>query len=91
VYILPTRAGWAFAIVLAVSFIAGLNYGNGLAMLLSFWLAGFGLVAMLQSHRRLAGTRITDATAEPAFAGQSVTMLLQIEGRGGPADLLAAH
>ena len=35
VYILPTRAGWAFAAVLAVTFIAGMNYGNGLALLLT--------------------------------------------------------
>lgn len=82
IYILPTRAGSAFALVLAVSFIAGLNYGNGLAMLLSFWLAGFALVAILQTHRQLAGARITDAVAEPAFAGQTVALRVQVQGRG---------
>ena len=81
VYILPTRAGAAFAVVLAVIFVAGLNYGNGLVTLVSFWLAGFSLVAMFQSHRRLTGTRITDAAAEPAFAGQTVALRLQFEHR----------
>ena len=81
VYILPTRAGWAFAAVLAVTFIAGINYGNGLAMLLCFWLAGFALVAMLQTQRQLSGLRITSAVAEPAFAGQTVLLRLQFESR----------
>ncbi len=82
VYILPTRAGWAFAAVLAVTFIAGINYGNGLAMLLCFWLAGFALVAMLQTQRQLSGLTVTSAVAEPAFAGQ--TVLLQTAGQGAP-------
>ncbi len=56
VYILPTRTGWAFAAVLAVTFVAGINYGNGLAMLLCFWLAGFALVAMLQSSDSYPGS-----------------------------------
>jgi uncharacterized protein (DUF58 family) len=81
VYILPTRAGWAFAAVLAVTFIAGMNYGNGLAMLLCFWLTGFGLVAMLQTQRQLSGLRITGAEAEPAFAGQAVPLRLKFEAR----------
>ena len=89
VYILPTRAGWAFTAVLAVTFIAGINYGNGLAMLLCFWLAGFGLVAMLQSQRQLSGLSITNAAAEPAFAGQSVALRLHIEARGRTSDLRA--
>ena len=82
VYILPTRAGAAFAVVLAVIFVAGINYGNGLVTLLSFWLAGFSLVAMFQSHRQLTGTRIMDAVAEPAFAGQTVALRLLFERRG---------
>ena len=89
VYIVPTRAGWAFAAVLSVTFIAGMNYGNGLAMLLCFWLAGFALVAMLQTQRQLSGLKITSAVAEPAFAGQSVPLRLQFESRR-TSDLLGA-
>jgi uncharacterized protein (DUF58 family) len=88
VYILPTRAGWAFAAVIAVTFIAGMNYGNGLAMLLCFWLAGFGLVAMLQTQRQLSGLSIRTAVAEPAFAGQTVALRMQIESRR-TSDLFA--
>ncbi|MEO8307450.1 MAG: DUF58 domain-containing protein [Pseudomonadota bacterium] len=88
VYILPTRAGWAFGAVLAVTFIAGINYGNGLAMLLCCWLAGFGLVAMLQTQRQLSGLRITSGSAEPAFAGNDVSLHLLFEARSRTSDLM---
>lgn len=80
-YILPTRAGLAFAAVLATMFIAGMNYGSGLAMLLCFWLTGFLVTAMLRTHRLLAGTRMLGAAASPGFAGQSVALTLRLAPR----------
>jgi uncharacterized protein (DUF58 family) len=77
-YILPTRAGLAFGGLLVVAFVAGMNYGSGLAMLLSFWLCGFFITALLQTHRSLAGARIVEARAEPAFCGAPVTLRLRL-------------
>ncbi|MGH8179972.1 MAG: DUF58 domain-containing protein, partial [Steroidobacteraceae bacterium] len=54
-YILPTRAGIAFAALLLTMLGAGLNYANSLALLLTFLLAGFALVAMHECHRNLLG------------------------------------
>src|SRR5690348_5964329 len=65
IYILPTRAGWAFALLIAAMFIAGMNYGNGLALLLAFWLAGFAIVAMIRTQRSLAGAQLLRAVASP--------------------------
>lgn len=87
IYILPTRLGWTFGGLVVVTFIAGMNYGNGLAMLFSFWLAGFALVAMVQTQRGLAGARLESATATPAFAGDAIQMQLRLAGRAPPADL----
>ena len=44
-------------------FIAGMNYGNGLALLFAFWLAGFACVAMVQTQRSLAGTALGMASS----------------------------
>src|SRR5512147_1989419 len=71
VYILPTPAGCTFALLIAVVFIAGMNYGNGLALLFAFWLAGFACVAMVQTQRSLAGTRLSMAGSLPVFAGET--------------------
>lgn len=87
IYILPTPAGWMFALLLAVMFMAGMNYGNGLALLFTFWLVGFALVAMVQTQRGLAGTRLLGAIAQPAHAGDSVRLSVTVSGRNPAADL----
>ncbi len=71
VYILPTGIGALFSAMLLVMMIAGINYGNSLALFLTFLLAGFALVAMHQCHRNLVRTVLIGATATPAFARTS--------------------
>jgi uncharacterized protein (DUF58 family) len=68
-YILPTRAGLAFAALLFMMLLTGLNYANSLALLLTFVLAGFALVVMQQCHRNLLGTEVSAAIAPAVFAG----------------------
>jgi uncharacterized protein (DUF58 family) len=87
VYILPTPAGWTFAMLIAVVFIAGMNYGNGLALLFSFWLAGFAFVAMVQTQRTLAGTRLQAASAEPVFAGEQAPWRIEASSRTALGNL----
>jgi uncharacterized protein (DUF58 family) len=87
IYILPTGPGWIFALLIVVTFIAGMNYGNGLALLFAFWMAGFALVAMVQTQRNLAGTRIVSASAEPAFAGECIAVSISAAARGAGGDL----
>lgn len=87
-YILPTRAGLAFGGLVAVMFIAGMNYASGLALLLCFWLAAFLVTAMLRTHRLLAGTRILGAAAAPAFAGNTVQLVLRMSSPAPAAALV---
>ena len=75
-YILPTRAGLAFALLLFVMLIAGLNYTNSLALLLTFTLAGFVLVGMHECQRTLQGLELVQAHAEDLFAGDTGTVQL---------------
>jgi uncharacterized protein (DUF58 family) len=87
IYILPTRPGWIFALLILVTFISGMNYGNGLALFFAFWMAGFALVAMVQTQRNLAGTRIISASAEPAFAGETIAVSVTVTNHGALGDL----
>lgn len=84
IYILPTRAGWGFAFLLFCMFIAGLNYSNGTALFLTFWLAGFVLVGLHRCHRNLLGIALQGATAVPTFAGGAGQLELTLEN---PAPL----
>src|ERR1700752_4742305 len=67
-YILPTGTGIAFAILLFLMLIAGLNYGNSLALFLAFLLGAFALVAMQQGHRNLLGIAVLTVSAPAVFA-----------------------
>jgi uncharacterized protein (DUF58 family) len=68
-YILPTRAGVAFALLLFVMLLAGLNYSNSLALFLTFMLAGFMLIGMHECQRTLQGLELAQAQAADCHAG----------------------
>jgi uncharacterized protein (DUF58 family) len=82
VYILPTRAGLAFAALLLVMLLAGLNYGNSIALLITFLLGGFALIAMHLTHRNLIGVRARGIAPVDAFAGEHGMLLLTLEATG---------
>ena len=69
IYILPTRLGIAFGVMLMVMLVAGLNYANSGALFLTFLLGAFALVSMHQCHRNLLRTSFVTASASPMFAG----------------------
>jgi uncharacterized protein (DUF58 family) len=77
-YILPTRAGIAFATLVAFMLIAGLNYANSFALFLTFLLTGFGLAAMHQCHRVLLNVTLQGAMPVSGFAGESVRIQLTL-------------
>lgn len=80
IYILPTRAGAAFALLVFFMFVAGLNYANSVALFLTFLLAGFALVTMHQCHRNLLGIRVDGAIAAATFARNAGTLQVTLAG-----------
>jgi uncharacterized protein (DUF58 family) len=85
VYILPTRSGLAFAALLFVMLVAGLNYGNSVALMITFLLAGFGLIAMHLTHRNLLGVVARGVASVDAFAGEHGLLLLTLQSAGKAA------
>lgn len=70
VYILPTRGGAAYAALVVVMLLAGLNYSNSVALLMTFVLGGFWMIAMHLCHRNLVGIALRDLSSIDAFAGE---------------------
>lgn len=70
IYILPTRAGLLFALVLLVMLLAAINYQLALGHALTFLLGALAGVGMLHTHRNLAALVLHAGRAEPVFAGQ---------------------
>jgi uncharacterized protein (DUF58 family) len=82
-YIVPTRAGLALAALLLTMLAAGLNYNNSLVLLLTFLLAGFALVGLYQTHRRLLGVQVRTVDLTPAFAGGHVGVRVALDDAPG--------
>jgi uncharacterized protein (DUF58 family) len=70
VYILPTRFGLVFGLLVFAMLLGSLNYGASLGFALTFLLAGLGLVIMHHCHNNLLATQVRFAGAAPVFAGQ---------------------
>ena len=74
VYILPTRAGWMFAMTLVVLLLASVNYQLNLGYVLTFLLAGSGIVSMHITHGTLRGLTLHLRPVAPAFAGSPAVL-----------------
>jgi len=93
VYIVPARLGWIFAATLAVLLVGSINYALSLGFVLTFMLAGMGLVGMVHTARNLARIAVSAGRAEPVFAGEAAQFRLHLDGRAAfdrPA-ILARH
>ncbi|MDH5539679.1 MAG: DUF58 domain-containing protein [Rhizobacter sp.] len=71
VYILPTRAGLMYAFTLMVLLLASINYQLNLGYVLTFLLAGSGLVSMHLTHNTLRGLTLHLKPVSPVFAGDA--------------------
>jgi uncharacterized protein (DUF58 family) len=74
VYIVPTKAGLLYCFTLAVLLIASINYQLNLGYLLTFLLAGSGLVSMHMTHGTLRGLTLHLRPVNPVFAGDDATL-----------------
>ena len=74
IYIVPTRAGFMFAITLLVLLVASINYQLSLGFVLTFLLAGSGLVSMHLTHGTLRSLTLHMRPVTPVFAGDPAVL-----------------
>ncbi len=82
IYILPTRYGYAFAILLFVLFLWSINYSNSMGFAFTFLLAAVAHNSMWQAHDTLLKLIIHPGSAEPVFAGQNACFGFRLENPG---------
>ncbi len=82
IYILPTRRGLLFSVFLVGMWLGSINYNLSLGFVLTFLLAGLGLVGMLHTYRNLAEIKISAGGAPPAFAGEMAKFYLCFDAPG---------
>lgn len=70
IFILPTREGVYFLVLVALMVLAGINFQNSLIFLLAFLLFSFFMVSILHTFRNLSGLQLQAGTTRAAFAGE---------------------
>ena len=71
-YILPTRHGVLFFIVLLLVLFGAINYENSLGFMLAFLLGALALLGMIYTHQNINKLSIHIGRAEPVFVGQDM-------------------
>jgi uncharacterized protein (DUF58 family) len=82
IYILPTRHGLLFSLVLLALLLASVNYANALAYLLTFLLASMAIVSVLHAQRNLLRLHVSAAAGEPVFAEEPVQFRICLRNEG---------
>lgn len=91
VFILPSRFGLLFVLVLLVLWMGAINYNNGLAYVLTFLLGALSLVSILHTYRNLAGLTFSAGRALPVFAGEQARFVIRIDNPGGVRHAVAVR
>jgi uncharacterized protein (DUF58 family) len=82
IYIMPTKAGLAFALTLVLMLVASINYQLNLGYLLTFLLAGSALVSMHLTHGTLRGLTLRAKPPAAVFLGDSAEVEVVLTNAG---------
>ncbi len=79
IFILPTRNGLYFLLMVFAIYLGGTNYSNSLILATSFLLASLFLVSILQTYANLAGLTVSAGHCQEGFAGETVMFELNLQ------------
>lgn len=83
IYVLPTRFGLFYALLVLAMALGALNYNNNPALMLALLLGAAGLASLIASHLQLSGLQIDAMSAEPVAAGETLWLRLALSTRDG--------
>lgn len=78
IYILPTRWGLLYAVMLIALLIGSINYSLSLGFYVTFLLASLGNIAMLHTWRNLVHLQVAVLKANPVFVGDVTEIIFNI-------------
>jgi len=78
VYIIPTKIGLIFSLLLLTLLIGSINYEKSLGFVLTFLLASAGNIALLSTWRNIAGLQLKRLINTPVFCGEAATFNVQL-------------
>lgn len=81
IYILPSRFGLMYGVVVVLMLIGAINYSLALGHALVFLLVGLGLAGMVHTVRNLLGLQMQCGQAEAVFAGEMALFPLHLSSQ----------
>jgi len=81
VYIFFSREGMLFAVLLVITFIAGVNYGNNLVLGLCFYLVSVWLISFHVTFAHISGLQIRLLDVTMTQAGSPAWVTLQLDSK----------
>jgi uncharacterized protein (DUF58 family) len=91
IYILPTKGGVVFGVTLLVMLVSSINYQLNLGYVLTFLLAGSGLVSIHLTHGTLRGLTLRLRPASPVFAGEPALLEVVMSSPGAARPGIGVH
>ncbi len=79
IYILPTREGLIYALLVLIILAAAINFNNSLVFFFAFLLVGVGLVSMRATQQNLLNLHFSFAHIKPVFCHQPISLPLLIK------------
>lgn len=79
IFIMPTRTGGTFALVLLLMLLVAINYQNSLAYALTFLLGSVTVLTILHTYRNLSGLILSAGSARSVFVGEPLLLRLRLE------------
>ncbi|MBD3646695.1 MAG: DUF58 domain-containing protein, partial [Pseudomonadales bacterium] len=82
IFILPTREGLYFMLLVLLMMLAATNYQNSLVFALAFMLVSLFVVSIFHTYRNLAGLCIEAGSTRPAFATEDAEFSVVLKRHG---------
>ncbi len=82
-FILPTRHGWYYALILIALFGIAMKFDNQPAFMMLFILLSVGLVTMLYTHNNVINLKIRSHSSKAVYAGENATFPVTVSNPSG--------
>ena len=80
-YILPTRMGWYFGLIMAALFGIAIKFDNQAAFMMLFVLISMALIGMIYTHNNVLGISLASLSSKSVFVGERAEFPILVKNK----------
>ncbi len=77
-YMLPTKAGWMFSLIVFLLFLASVKFSHQATFLLTFLMCGFGLISSLHTQKNINNIRLEIKSAIAVYMHENAQFICNV-------------